>query len=180
MWPARAHRRAATAPACLSSPSTPGRPERRHALPRTALTPSRSPSSLVLSSPSAPERCRRHRSPSPWPPALPSRTSVSKRTASAPSSSSMPHATGDAPQRLHRPRLQPRPSEIVFAALLCSGLPRASRPAHRPPREPLLRTPLLLLAITPSRPQFRHGRSSPPLELVAGVAPATLWPRQCT
>ena len=45
MWPARAHRRAATAPACLSSPSTPGRPERRHALPRTALTPSPSPSS---------------------------------------------------------------------------------------------------------------------------------------
>ena len=66
MWPTRAHRRAATAPACLSSPSTPGRPERRHALPRTALTPSPSPSSsppaLSLSHPRTTAAAVRHRS----------------------------------------------------------------------------------------------------------------------
>ena len=51
MWPTRAHRRAATAPACLSSPSTPGRPERRHALPRTVLTLPRPPPLPLLSLP---------------------------------------------------------------------------------------------------------------------------------
>ena len=51
MWPARAHRRAVTAPACLSSPSTPGRPEHRHALPRTVLTLPRPPLLPLLSLP---------------------------------------------------------------------------------------------------------------------------------
>jgi len=63
--------------------------------------PSRSPSSLVLSSPSAPERSRRHRSPLPWPPASPRLPDTLPSSATPPSTSSSSHAPPDA---LHRRR----------------------------------------------------------------------------
>ena len=69
--------------------------------PRSFSPPSRSPSSLVLSSPSTPERSRRHRSPLPWPPASPRLPDTLPSSASTPSTSSSSHAPPDA---LHRRR----------------------------------------------------------------------------
>ena len=65
VWPARAHGRAATPPACLSSPSSPGCPARRHVPPRTSLALSRVHSLFPLALSLTAERCRRHRPPLP-------------------------------------------------------------------------------------------------------------------
>ena len=133
MWPARAHRRAATAPACLSSPSTPGRPERRHALPRTALTPSPSPSSSPPAlSPSHPKHCRRRSSP-------PTRSPPSPRPSVEPPSSA---AT---PLPPHRAKQDGASRGAIAVAILASG-----RRGYSPSIRELPGIPDLVLALARS------------------------------
>ena len=165
MRPTRAHRRAATAPACLSSPSTPGRPERRHALPRTALTPSRSPFSLVLSSPSAPERCRRHRSPLPWPPASPRLPDTLPSSATTPSTSSSSHEPPDALCSRHCHRLPPRAPPSADVDSPSPGPPRPRCAALRDRGELRHRSPLFSLPFPCRSAAPHHGRSLSPTSM---------------
>ena len=164
MWPTRAHRRAATAPACLSSPSTPGRPERRHALPRTALTPSPSPSSSPPAlSPSHPKHCRRRSSPPTRSPPSPRPSVEPPSSAATPSTSSSSQARRGIPwsHRRRHPRL--RPPWVLAVDSGASGHPRP-RPRARWIRGELLhRSPLFSLPFPCRSAAPHHGRSlSPP------------------
>ena len=153
MWPARAHRRAATAPACLSSPSTPGRPERRHAA-APVLFPSLSLSLLPGSL--FPERTRAQP-----PPSL--AVAVATGLPSPPRHASQlrhdplyllvkPRTSGRAPSPTPLSSSPPTP-EIDFAAITVNspdaGRPRAHRPALRVRREPLFLSPHLSLSRVP-------------------------------
>ena len=164
MWPARAHRRAATAPACLSSPWTPGRPERRHALPRTALTPSPSPSSSPPAlSPSHPKHCRRRSSPPTRSPPSPRPSVEPPSSAATPSTSSSSQARQGIPwsHRRRHPRL--RPPWVLAVDSGAPGHPRP-RPRARWIRGELLhRSPLFSLPFPCRSAAPHHGRSpSPP------------------
>ena len=163
MWPARAHRRAATAPACLSSPSTPGRPERRHAAaPHRSHSPSPSSSPPALS-PSHPKHCRRRSSsptrspPSPRPSVEPS------SSAATPSTSSSSHAPPDGLHRRYRHRLPPRAPPSADVNSPSPGPPRPRCAALRDRGELRRRSPLFSLPFPCRSAAPHHGRSlSPP------------------
>ena len=136
VWPARARHRATpppSLPACpplaaLDGPNVATQP------PRSFSPPSRSPSSLVLSSPSAPERSRRHRSPLPWPPASPRLPDMLPSSATTPSTFSSSH---EPPSSLHSPPAGP--SSLHLPPLS----PPSTRRRPAPPRSAFLLRPTI-------------------------------------
>ena len=158
MWPARAHRRAATAPACLSSPSTPGRPERRHAA-APVLFPSLSLSLLPWTSPSprarsaavaAARRGHSHRLPlaSPSCPGAPPRRQLPPRRATQAGvpRGAIADAKFDSGRRGPSPAIRELPGIPDLALALASS---AVSPRTEPP-PPRVRLPRL--ASSPPRP----------------------------
>ena len=151
------------------------------ALPRTPLdplhfsplSPSFSPSLVLLSH--APENHRRRRSPLPCPEPLPRLPVVSKRTAPSPYSSSPRHTGREALLRPEHRRLLPWDPAIPVVAPSTAGLPRARRALQLTCCEPPVILPLTPRPFPHRGRRVHRGRSSPPLELVAGVAPATIW-----
>ena len=93
--------------------------------------------------------------------------------------SSTTHATPDAPTHRPQPLLPPQITEIDLAALLSSDLPRARFDGRRNRHELLHRLPLFFALFAPSNRLLHRSRDAPPQELVAGVAPVTIWSRQC-
>ena len=128
-----------------------------------------------LSPPSSPEGHRRRRSPLPRPEPLPRLSIVSKRTAPSPYSSSPRHTGREALLRPEHRRLLPWDPAIPVVAPSTAGLPRARRALQLTCCEPPVILPLTPRPFPHRGRRVHRGRSSPPLELVAGVAPATIW-----
>ena len=156
-------------------PRRSGPSPRRHA---TSPTPSRSLPCLtppLVLSPSRAEHHRRRCPLSPWPPSSPRLSEQSTGSASisrvSPSARTMPDAL-PCPLPRHLRRLCP---EIAGGRTTSSSPPRARR-GHRSNRRELLSIfPLTPLLVSPSSSDSYRGQIPPPLGLVAGVAPATIW-----
>ena len=156
-------------------PASSSTPRRRHAPP--CLSPSLSRVLILSPGPlsHSPERSRRHRRAPSRPPPPPSLADALKGSASTPSFSPPSHKVPDTLQRRHHRRFHRRPPRIFTVDSPPSPLPRARHLPHPNHRELLHVLPLTpWLAARRSR-HFIAGRSTPPPELVAGIAPVTIW-----
>ena len=107
--------------------------------------------------------------------ATPSLADALKGSASTPSFSPPSHKVPDTLQHRHHRRFHRRPPRIFTVDSPPSPLPRARHLPHPNHRELLHVLPLTpWLAARRSR-HFIAGRSTPPPELVAVVAPVTIW-----
>ena len=172
-----ARAREASATSCFPwpPPASSSTPRRRHAPP--CLSPSLSRVLILSPGPlsHSPERSRRHRRAPSRPPPPPSLADALKGSASTPSFSPPSHKVPDTLQRRHHRRFHRRPPRIFIIDSPPSPLPRARHLPHPNHRELLHVLPLTpWLAARRSR-HFIAGRSTPPPELVAGVAPVTIW-----
>ena len=168
----RARRARTAAPPPPASPGHLLLPPRRPGTPRTTprspdrpLTLPFLPPPLVLSSPSAPERSRRHRSPLPWPPASPRLPDMLPSSATTPSTSSPSHKPPDALCSRHRHRLPPRAPPSAAVDSPSPGLPRPRCAALRDRRELLPVSPLFSLPFPCRSAAPHHGRSLSPLSM---------------
>ena len=125
---------------------------------------------LCLDLSRTPERGRRHRRRSPWPPSTLPLSVPSNGSAETPSSSSPSHVTLGAPCRRPRPRLLPRDPMTTANDSTPSGLPRARhllQPTHREPLPPL---PLLPCSFSRHGHRSAGDRFAPPPELLTAMA----------
>ena len=100
---------------------------------------------------------------------------VSRRTAPSPYSSSPRHTGREALLHPEHCRLLPRDPAIAVVAPSSAGLPRARRVLQSTRCEPPVIFPLTPRPFAHRSRRVHRGRTSPPSELVAGVAPVTLW-----